>query len=200
MYDLGPEFRNASVEPGTNLLVSGPPLSGVRRLALAALAHGTQHGEAALVITTRYSADRVLADLHALLDLDAATVGVIDCVTGRQHRAHEEDSRVRYVNSPADLTGIGIKFSEFVTEFRAQDVGGTRVVLDSLSTMLPYADTQSTFKFVHILSGQITENGGLGIHVMEPTAHDAEERRTLEELFDSRATVEDNAVVSLDLD
>jgi len=200
MYDLGPEFRNASVAPGTNLLVSGPPLSGVRRLALAALAHGVDHDEAVLVITTRYSADRVLADLDALFDTDAATLGLVDCVTSRQHRKHTDDRRVKYVTSPADLTGIGIKFSEFVKEFRAREVEGTRVVLDSLSTLLPYAETQPVFKFVHVLAGQITKNDGLGIHVMEPQAHDPQERHTLEELFDNTVTVEDNVVATMNLD
>ncbi|PSP48930.1 recombinase RecA, partial [Halobacteriales archaeon QH_3_68_24] len=28
MYDLGPELDDATVTPGTNVLVTGPPLSG----------------------------------------------------------------------------------------------------------------------------------------------------------------------------
>jgi KaiC/GvpD/RAD55 family RecA-like ATPase len=197
MYDLGPEFQNTSVAPGTNLLVSGSPLSGVRRLAFEALAHGARHGEAVLVITTRYGADRVLADLGGLVDLDDVTLGVVDCVTRRQDRTHTDDERVKYVTSPAALTDIGIKFSEFVTEFRARDVERTRVVLDSLSTMLPYAATQSVFRFVHVLGGQIADNDAIGIHVIEPAAHDEQRRRTIDELFEKRVSVENNAVVDI---
>jgi KaiC/GvpD/RAD55 family RecA-like ATPase len=200
MYDLGPAFQSASVDPGTNLLVSGPPLSGVRRLAFEAATHGTTGDDAVLVITTRYSARRVLADLETLVDTDSTTVGVVDCVTRRQNQAYTGDRRVKYVPSPAALTRIGMKFSEFVKEFEASGVGQTRVVLDSLSTLLPYAKTQSAFKFVHVLAGQIGDDGALGIHVVEPAAHDEERLRTLEELFDGRATVENDAVAGIDLD
>ena len=200
MYDLGPEFGNTSVDPGTNLLVSGPPLSGVRRLSLEAAAHGARNGDAVLVITTRYSAQQVLADMETLVDTDNLALGVIDCVTRRQNRAHEGDSRVEYVTSPAALTRIGINFSEFLTEFRDRDIGHTRVVLDSLSTMLPYANRESVFKFVHVLAGQIGKTDALGLHVFEPAAHDEEKRRTLSEVFDGRVTVTDNTVDGVELE
>jgi hypothetical protein len=199
MYDLGPEFGNASVDPGTNLLVSGPPLSGVRRLSLEALAHGGRTDDAVLVITTRYSAQQVLADLETLVDTDNLVLGVVDCVTRRQNRAYEDDRRVKYVTSPAALTRIGIKFSEFIKELRVRDIERTRVVLDSLSTMLPYANTESAFKFVHVLAGQIDDADALGLHVFEPAAHDEEKQRTLAELFDGRVTVTGNAVDEIDL-
>jgi KaiC/GvpD/RAD55 family RecA-like ATPase len=198
MYDLGPEFDDVSVDPGTNLLLSGPPLSGVRRLAFRAAAAGAASGEAVLVITTRYSARRVLADLEAMVDTDDITLGIVDCVTRRQDQAHADDRRVRYVTSPAALTRIGIKFSEFTKEFDAQGVEQTRVLFDSLSTLLPYPDTQSVFKFLGVLSGQIDDVGALGIHVIEPGAHDEETRRTIEELFDGRVTVADDAVTAVD--
>ena len=199
MYDLGPAFRETVVDPGTSLLVSGPPASGARRLAFEILAHGVHNGEAALVITTRFGAGRVLADLDALFDVDSATLGVVDCVTRRQDRTRESDPRVSYVSSPAALTRIGINFSEFVSEFRAREVDGMRVVFDSLSTLLPYVDTQSVFKFVHVLGEQIADADGLGVSVIHPPAHDEETCSTIEELFDRRVTVDGNAVADIDL-
>jgi KaiC/GvpD/RAD55 family RecA-like ATPase len=199
MYNLGPAFQNESVDPGTNLFVSGSPLSGVRRLAFETLAHGARADEAVLVITTRYSARRVLSDLDALVDTDDVTLGIVDCVTRRQNRAFDDDRRVKYVTSPGALTRIGIKFSEFIKEFRARGVEQTRVMLDSLSTLLPYVDTQSAFKFVHVLGGQIDDAGALGVHVIEPAAHDEEVQRTLSELFDGRVSVENDAATDIDL-
>lgn len=199
MYNLGPEFGNTSVEPGTNLLVSGPPLSGVRRLSFEALAHGARDGDAVLVITTRYSARQVIADLEMLVDTDEITLGVVDCVTRRQNRAYEDDGRVKYVTSPAALTRIGIKFSEFIKEFRAHDIERTRVAVDSLSTMLPYADPESAFKFVHVLASQIGEADALGLHIIEPSAHDEEQQRTIAELFDGRVSITGDAVDGIDM-
>lgn len=199
MYELGPAFQDASVEPGTNLLVSGAPLSGVRRLAFEALAAGAASGEAMLIITTRYSARRVLADLQRLVDIDDISLGVVDCVTRRQDQAYSDDERVEYVTSPAALTRIGIKFSEFIKQFRARGIEHTRVLFDSLSTLLPYPDMQSVFKFLGVLSSQIDDAGALGIHVIEPAAHDEETLRTIGELSDRRVTVENNAAATLDL-
>jgi len=198
MYDLGPAFDGVSADPGTNLLVSGPPLSGVRRLAFEAAAAGGAGGDAILVITTRYSARRVLTDLETLVDTDDITVGIVDCVTRRQDQAYPDDERVKYVASPAALTRIGIKFSEFTKAFDTQGIERTRVLFDSLSTLLPYPDTQSMFKFLGVLSGQIDDVGALGIHTIEPAAHDEETRRTLRELFDWRVTVANNAVTGID--
>ena len=198
MYNLGPALESRSVDPGTNLLVSGPPLSGARDLAFRSLAHGVASGEAALVVTTRYSARRVLADLSSLTSLDDAAVGIVDCVTRRQDRAHTDDSRVNYVSSPGALTRIGIEFSAFLKEFDTQGVERIRVVLDSLSTMLPYADTQSVFKFGYVLAEQVADAGGVGLHLIGSTAHDPSELRTLEELFDGEMTVEAGAVTGFE--
>jgi KaiC/GvpD/RAD55 family RecA-like ATPase len=189
MYDLGPALEAQTVDPGTNLLVSGPPMSGVRRLAFEILAHGIHKNEAALVITTRFGAHRVLADLETLVDTEDAALGVVDCVTRGQDQAHADDQRVSYVTSPAALTQIGIEFSKFVSEFDTRGFEQVRVVFDALSTMLPYVSTESVFKFVHVLAGQITDADGLGMGVIEPAASDEETRRTIEELFDGQLTV-----------
>lgn len=200
MYDLGPEFQNASVDPGTNLLVSGPPLSGGRRLAFETLAHGARHGDGILVVTTRYSGGRVLSDLEALVDLDDVALGIVDCVTERQGREKLDDRRLSYANSPADLTSIGIKFSELVKEFRVRDIEQTRVVLDSLSALLPYANLQSVFKFMHVLTGQVRDADALGVHVVEASAHEDQELQTLEQLLDGTVTVDDDAVTAVNID
>ena len=58
MYDLGPDL-DSEVQPGTNILVSGPPMSGKRSLCLDILASGTQKGEGSIIVTTKDGADRV---------------------------------------------------------------------------------------------------------------------------------------------
>lgn len=194
-YTLGPAFDNRSVDPGTNLLVSGPPLSGVRRAAFEAATHPDA---ATLVITTRYGAERVLAELEAA-GVDTATVGVVDCVTRRQDRTHTDD-RIRYAPSPAALTRIGVQFADLFERFRDREPGQTRVVVDSLSALLLYSETESVFRFLHVLAGQIADAGALGVYVIEPSAHDEATDHTLDRLFDGRVTLEDNAVTDIDLD
>lgn len=201
MYDLGPELQNASVEPGTNVLVAGPPLSGIRRLAFESLAYGANNGEGTVIITTRDSSDRVLADFRSLLDTpEEAHIGVVDCVTKHQGRSATDSDLVKYTSSPVDMTGIGIKFSEFVEEFYTErDVKRNRITMDSLSTLLMYSDLQTVFRFMHVLTSRIEDANAIGIHVLESTAHTAEEINTLKQLFDGVIDVDEDENVSLQL-
>jgi len=194
MYDLGPEFDDATVDPGTNLLVSGPPLSGKRRLAMAILAQGAAAGEGSVIVTTRDSADRVLADFRAVRgDAQSEDVGVVDCVTQHQGRDATDTEQVKYASSPVDMTGIGIKFSEFVEEFYTErGVGQNRILLDSLSTLLMYSDLQTVFRFMHVFTSRIENADGLGIHVIESTAHEPEALNTLKQLFDGVVTTDED--------
>jgi len=201
MYELGPEFNNEAVEPGVNILISGPPLSGKRRLAMEALVHGANNGEGAVTITTRDSSDRVLADLRSLLEQpDSAHIGVVDCVTKHQGRSASDSDLVKYASSPLDMTGIGIKFSEFVEEFYTErGVQKNRVALDSLTTLLMYSDLQTVFRFMHVLTSRIEDADAIGIHVIESTAHDAETLNTLKQLFDGVIEVDADRSVSVRL-
>jgi len=82
MYTLGPEFDSATVTPGTNILVAGPPLSGKRRLAFEALSRGVETREGSIIVTTRDSARRVLDTYGSVLaSPESNTVGFVDCVT-----------------------------------------------------------------------------------------------------------------------
>jgi KaiC/GvpD/RAD55 family RecA-like ATPase len=201
MYDLGPSLQDASVDPGTNILVSGPPLSGTRRLAFETLAHGANNGEGAVIVTTRDSSDRVIADFRSLLDApDEAHMGIVDCVTQHQGRSASDSELVKFASSPVDMTGIGIKFSEFVEEFYTErGVERNRIAMDSLSTLLMYSDLQTVFRFMHVLTSRIEDANAIGVHVLESTAHDAEEMNTLKQLFDGVVTVEEDESVSVQL-
>lgn len=199
MYELGPELENATVAPGTNILVSGPPLSGIRRLALEALAHGANNGEGSVIITTRDSSDRVLTDFTSLLDdPDSAHIGIVDCVTQHQGRSATDTEMVKYASSPVDMTGIGIKFSEFVENFYTErGIQNNRVAIDSLSTLLTYSDPQTVFQFMHVLTSRIEDADAIGLHVLETTAHDPSEMNTLKQLFDGIVSVDEDETVTV---
>ncbi len=201
MYELGPAFDNRSVAPGTNILVAGPPLSGKRRLAMETLAHGANNGEGAVIVTTRDSSDRVLTDFRSLLESpDEAHLGIVDCVTQHQGRSASDSELVKYTSSPVDMTGIGIKFSEFVEEFYTErNVRQNRVAIDSLSALLMYSDLQTVFRFMHVLTSRIEDADAIGIHVLESTAHDAETMNTLKQLFDGMVTIDEDESVSMQL-
>jgi KaiC/GvpD/RAD55 family RecA-like ATPase len=201
MYDLGSEFGDATVDPGSNILIAGPPLTGKRRLAMRALERGTGQGEGSIVVTTRDNAERVMDDFQKLLPSpEEAHLGIVDCVTKHQGRSARDSDMVKYASSPVDMTGIGIKFSEFVEEFyRNRGIEKNRVMVDSLSTLLLYSNLQTVFRFMHVFTSRIENADAIGIHIIESTAHDEETMNTLMQLYDGVVRTDEERNVELQL-
>jgi KaiC/GvpD/RAD55 family RecA-like ATPase len=200
MYDLGPDL-DEEVPPGTNILVSGPPLSGKRSLCLDILASGVENGEGAIIVTTKDGADRVLDDFEKRTPYEDRPVAVVDCVTRQQGVGDtRDDDRIKYTSSPVDMTGIGIKLSEFLQAFyRNQGVEQNRVMVHSLSTLLMYADLQTVFRFLHVFTGRIQSVDGLGVFAIDDSAHDDQTMNTLKQLFDGILTTQEDGPVSVRL-
>jgi KaiC/GvpD/RAD55 family RecA-like ATPase len=201
MYDLGPSFGDATVDPGSNVLVAGPPLSGKRRLAVDALEHGSKDGEGVIVVTTRDNSQRIIDDFREILDdPESVDLGIVDCVTKHQGRNVRDSEMIKYASSPVDMTGIGIKFSEFVEEFyRNRGIEKNRVMFDSLSTLLMYSNLQTVFRFMHVFTSRIENADAVGIHTIESTAHDEETMNTLKQLFDGIVRTDEERNVTLQL-
>jgi KaiC/GvpD/RAD55 family RecA-like ATPase len=194
MYDLSPAL-DAEVQAGTNVLISGPPMTGKRSLVFDVLAAGTRVGDAAIVVSTKDGAERVLDDYRERIDIEGQPVAVVDCVTRQQGVGDvRDDERIKYTSSPVDMTGIGIKLSEFLELF-SQDRGieRTRVALHSLSTLLMYSDLQTVFRFLHVFTGRIQSVDGLGLFCIDATAHDDQTMNTLKQLFDGIVRTSEDA-------
>ena len=185
MYDLAANL-DTEVQPGTNLLLTGAPLTGKRSLALDMLAAGVEDGESAIIVTTKDSATRMLRDFEKRTAYEGRPVAVVDCVTRQQGLDDaRENTRIKYASSPTDMTGIGIKLSEFLQTFhKEQGIERNRIMVHSLSTLLMYADLQTVFRFLHVFTGRIQSVDGLGVFCIDSTAHDDQTMNTLIQLFD----------------
>ncbi|WP_256299524.1 RAD55 family ATPase [Haloarchaeobius salinus] len=195
MYDLADVLPDAELDPGTNLLIAGPPLTGKRRIALDILASGSTQGEGSIVVTTKDSAEKIIEEYADRVDdIDAVDVGVVDCVTKQRGVGNvKDDARIKYASSPVDMTGIGIKLSEFLEEF--YEVRGhrkNRIMLHSVSTLLMYSDLQTVFRFLHVFTGRVQSADALGVYVIDSTAHDDQTMNTLKQLFDAVIEVEED--------
>ncbi|EMA39149.1 RAD55 family ATPase [Halobiforma nitratireducens] len=201
MYDLVDVLPDAEIEPGTNVLVAGPPLTGKREIAFDILRGGMENGDGTIVVTTKDSADKVLEEFPSSSDAgtpssdpaNASTnVGVVDCVTKQRGIGTvEDDPRIKYASSPVDMTGIGIKLSEFLQEFyENRGVTRNRVLMHSVSTLLMYSDLQTVFRFLHVFTGRIQSADALGLYVIDSTSHDDQTMNTLKQLFDGAIELE----------
>ena len=192
MYDLHSRL-DIAVDTGTNILFTGPPLTGKRALCMDLLAEGVENGEGAIAVTTKDSARRVLDDFASRAAYEGKPVAVVDCVTKQQGVGDvPEDSRIKYASSPVDMTGIGIQLSEFLQAFyQERNIRRNRVMLHSLSTLLMYSDLQTVFRFLHVFTGRIQSVDGLGLFCIDETAHDAQTLNTLKQLFDGIVQTEE---------
>jgi len=99
------------------------------------------------------------------------------------------DMTIETVSSPADLTGIGIKVSSFLSEW-AEDGNSIVVCFHSLTTLLQYIDLQEAFRFLHVLTGRLEAVDAVAHYHMDPDAHDEREVNTLKALFDAVVEVD----------
>lgn len=191
MYQLGGAFSDVEVEPGTNILVAGPPMTGKYGLALDILAAGGERGDGAIIISTKDSYERVQSEYGEHATDDSGPLGIVDCVTKQQGGGTTDEDLVKFVSSPVDLTGIGIELSELLRYlYQQRDVKRNRILMHSLSTLLMYSDLQTVFRFLHVFTGRVQSADALGVFIIDNSAHDTQTLSTLKQLFDGVIEVE----------
>ncbi|WP_246986350.1 DUF7504 family protein [Halorientalis marina] len=85
------------------------------------------------------------------------------------------------VDSPADLTGLGIRLSDHLDS----TAGPVRLCFDSLTALLQYTDLKPAFQFCHALTGRVKGADAAGHYHLDPAAHDDRTLATIMGLFDA---------------
>lgn len=102
---------------------------------------------------------------------------------------------IEAVESPGDLTGLAIHISEYLQDWGTDKWNGgapqMALCFDSLTVLLQYADLQRSFRFLHTLTGHISQYGAVGHYHIDPDAHDEQTLSTLYSLFDCVVEVTD---------
>jgi len=175
------------IRPGTTVLVSGPLHGGSRDLALQLLAGTADEG--IVIITTNRRAERIADDCARVgVELTAERAAILDCVADEDP---DVPARVHSVSGPADLTGIGMRFSDVYREFNRSGTERVRTGLFSLSTLLSFGELEAVSRFIHTLVGRIDSVDGLGVLLIDPAIHDERTISTLSQFCDARIEVRD---------
>lgn len=192
MFQVADSLPAEELQPGSYLL-AGPAMSGKYELLLDFITEGVEQGDAILFVTTNESAGPILDDIETRVGTLPDQLRIVDCVAERQGtEGRYPPERVEYVSSPADLTGIGIGVSEQLRRFAESGAERTRICFYSLSTLLMYAELETVFRFLHVLSGRVDSIGALGLFALDPTTHDDSTVNTLKQLFDGLIEVKLN--------
>ena len=103
---------------------------------------------------------------------------------------------VETVNSPNDLTGLGIRITEFLTDWEDND-NQTVVCFDSLTALLQYVELETAYEFLHIITGRIAKTDAFAHFHMDPDAHDDQTVEIVTSLMDGVVEVGENDEVSV---
>ena len=181
LSDVVPVEGVGSVDPGTNVLVSGGPMLGTERLALELLAAGAD--DHAIAVTPDTDSSRIRDDFESVAGrLDP--LRVVDCTGASGSGSFDDTDDVKYVTSPGDLTGIGMGVVKCTREIDESVEAGLRLGMLSLSTLLRYSDPDRVFNFLHTVTGRVSAADYLGIATLDPGAHDPQDVNTLSSQFD----------------
>jgi len=183
------ELDNAidGLTKGKNIMLIGPPMSGKEIILYNIMYYGAAKNENGIItVTTREPATHILEWFKEHnLTLPMPRIGIIDCVIKIPGETEVENDSIKIVSSPVDLTGIGVKISQFLDEFyMKKNIQKNQLHINSLSTILMYSNIQTVFRFMHVFTGRIKVAGALGIFVIESGMHDEKDIITLKQLFD----------------
>jgi KaiC/GvpD/RAD55 family RecA-like ATPase len=168
------------LDPGLNVLISGPPMSGKRRLLFDLVAPGTTPADPIVVMTTDDPASRIQTQFEDRgVGFDPATFRVVDA-TGAPG---DSEPAVHRVSSPADLTGMGVAFTQAIDQMGTPD--RLRLGFVSISTLLQYVDAERAFSFLHVLSRRTSAAGYLGVYSIDPTTHEDRFVNVVTSIFDA---------------
>jgi len=188
-YTFG-ELPLEPVRPGTAVLVVSP--AAVNDASHGMLAVGNP-GEGIVGVAARTSPRRFLHSLseHTDSPLVEPHIGVVGCMNSRTPRIHSfPEAHVRTVSSPADLTGLGMRFSDLqnvvldTIEERTQNSTRVRACLDSLTVLDQYVESRTLYRFLNAFNGRTRAADMLGIVTANRNAHDEREIGRFAGLFD----------------
>lgn len=185
-YDaIGPigDSRIQSLPAGSNLLISGPTMTGKRDLAYQTLHDGYSSGMSVVAVLSNDPPTRMAEYFEGTSLGIGRPVHVVDC-TGHEYSVSlPEWLKISRVSSPGDLTGIGIGIARSMNEIGPDAEDGLYLGISSLSTLLQYAEPRRVFNFTHVMTGRIAAGGYLGTWTLDSDAHDPATVNTLKGLF-----------------
>jgi hypothetical protein len=102
------------------------------------------------------------------------------------------DPTVAQITTPSDLTTLGVRITERLNEWDAENSDRQTVVcFESISTLLQYTELEQTFKFLHVLTDHFTSADAIAHYHLDPTVHDEKTMSMLTQVFDAVCAFED---------
>jgi len=132
------------------LILAAP--GNIRECNIGIIKDLSTQGYHSVVITTNFPYT-ILKKLYGESGIDLSGVYFVDAVTHHTIGSAENiPGIVRYVNNPANLTGMGIGVTEMLNEHKDEKIC---ILFDSISTLLVYLPSTDISKFIHFVTNKL---------------------------------------------
>ncbi len=111
-------------------------------------------------------------------------LGIISLDESPSSATQRTDGVTAITANPADLTGIGMKLSDYLSSQKRTDTE-TRLCFDSITGLLQYTNQKSLFRFLRVVTRRVEHVEGVGHFHMDPDAHDRQTISTIKSPFDA---------------
>lgn len=103
----------------------------------------------------------------------------------------DADATVDRLSSPGDLTGLGMRLSDYLQRFTGRDerIG---LCFDSLTTVLQYSELHNVYRFLHLMTTRLSGAGARAHFHLDPATQDQQAVSTLASAFEGIARREDD--------
>lgn len=181
----------ADIPQDASIIVAGPPMTGKYTLMLTIIAY---HADDAIIISTKNGSSRVVDDLSKISGGQlGGRLGIVDCVSRPETLNQDDSELIKHVQSPENLTRIGVKFTELFEKFYEDgSEKNTAVGVHSISQLLMHSELKNVYQFLQVLTGQIRTANWLGVAVVD-TNISKEDLQTLYHHFDGMVETRENA-------
>lgn len=182
-----------SVPSGANAILLLAPPDQVHAVSACVRIAAATRPERTRVISVSYTRDAttLLSDWVQAFDAAPESMAVVEA-TDDVASASPADNVETIAEPPSDLTWLGIRINEYLTQWRERDVP-VSVCLDSLTSLFQYAETSQGVKFVHRLSSRARNADAVLHYHMDPTAHDENEVAQVTQFCDAVVSFRDGS-------
>ncbi|MDS0476771.1 hypothetical protein [Natrinema sp. 1APR25-10V2] len=118
-------------------------------------------------------------------------IGIITLDESPARMQRQADGVTSITVNPADLTGIGMKLSDYLSS-QVETGTETAICFDSVTGLLQYTNQKSVFRFLRVITRRIEQIDGIAHFHLDPGAHDRKTINTLKSPFDAIVEVDDS--------
>ena len=159
----------------------------LRAAAEAAAVDEEGNAPRVLYVSFKQPPSRLLDQWRELVGDDLGEFAIVDAREYTDADADVDEAGVTVVSErPDDLTWIGVRATEHLSEWYERDDAPVILCFDSLSALLQYVPTETLYRFLHVLTGRVEDGDGVGFYHVDPTIHDESVINTVAQLCDTR--------------